>query len=219
VLFHRDARFGGRLPVYVSVAAHALVGVLFVSVGLRMQPKLAPAGGEYQIAMLETAGGSAMAKLPLLMAPNGKKNGDAEAAESRPNIHPAPQKRHAAKASGSEAQAARAQDRGTSSAAGNGSDARDASFAFPVYSPKPPLRDRNLLPTSDQQVVVDVRLNAGGEVIGETLVRGIGTALDQIALEALKSWRFQPATVNGKAVASEAEVIFTFGPHYPIAAM
>ena len=209
-------RFRGRLPLYVSLAAHGLVAALFVPVGMRITPKLAPAAGEYQIAMLEVAGGSTTAKVPLLMAPNGARKGETKPVESRPSVHAAPQKRHVAKASGSEAQAARAEDRGTSSAAGNGTDARDATFAFPTYSPKPPVSDRSLLPSSDRQIVVDVRLNAAGEVIGETLVTGIGNALDQMALSTVKSWRFQPATVNGKAVASEAEVIFTFGPHYPI---
>ncbi len=217
MLFHRDARFGGRLPVYVSLAAHGLVAVLFVSVGMQMRPKLVPAAEEYQIAMLETAGGSAMAKVPLLMAPNGKKNGVAEAVEARTSVHVPPQKRKVAKASGSASPLAQAQDRGTNAVAGNGSDARDASFAFPVYSPRPPVTDRGLLPSSDRQVVIDVRLNAAGEVTGENLVRGIGNSLDRIALDAVKVWRFQPATVNGKAVGSEAEVIFTFGPHYPVA--
>jgi len=66
--------------------------------------------------------------------------------------------------------------------------------------------------------VLDVKLNAAGEVIGETLTTGIGNALDQLALQTVKSWRFQPATVNGQPVPSEAEVIFTFGPHYPVSA-
>ncbi len=213
---NRDARVVGRLPVYVSLAAHGLVAVLFVSVGMQIRPKLVPAAEEYQIAMLETAGGSAMTRVPLLMAPNGKKNGEAEAAEARTSVHVPPQKRKMAKASGSASQLARAQDRGTNSVAGNGSDARDATFAFSVYSPRPPVTDRGMLPSSDQQVVLDVRLNAAGEVTGETLVRGIGNALDRMALEAVRVWRFQPATVNGKAVGSEAEVIFTFGPHYPV---
>ena len=215
----RGSRFGGRLPLYVSLVAHGLIAALFISEGMRITPKLVPSADEYQIAMLEEAGGSAAAKLPRLMAPDGARTGDTKPIESRASVHAAPQKRRVAKASGSQAQAAREQDRGTSSAAGAGSDARDATFAFPTYSPKPPVTDRSLLPSSDRQVVVDVRLNAAGEVIGETLVRGLGTALDRIALDALKLWRFQPATVNGKAVASEAEVIFTFGPHYPIAAL
>jgi protein TonB len=75
--------------------------------------------------------------------------------------------------------------------------------------------DRALLPSTDQQVVIDVNLSETGQVTGEKLVKSIGNALDEIAMSTVKSWRFQPATLNGQPVASEAEVIFTFGPHYP----
>ena len=211
----QNSRVRGRLPLYLSLAAHGLVAALLVPAGMRMRAKIAPPAETYQIAMLEVAGGSAMAKLPFLMAPKGEKKGDKEQTEPRLSVHPVQQKRHVAKASGSEAQAARPQDRGTSSAAGNGSDARNATFPFPVFSPKPPVTDRALLPSSDQQVVIDVHLNEAGEVTGETLVKSIGNGLDEIAMKVVKTWRFQAATVNGQAVASEAEVIFTFGPHYP----
>ena len=208
--------FRGRLPLSISLVTHGLVAALFISVGVRVKPKLSARTDEYQIAMLEIAGGSALAKSPLIMAPNGDRKAEKEQPESRSNVHAPPQRQHLPKASGSQAQLARAQDRGTSSAAGNGSDARDATFAFPVYSPRPPVTDRSLLPPSDRKIVLDVKLNAAGEVIGETLVMRMGNALDQLALNAVKTWRFQPATVNGQAVASEAEVIFTFGPHYPV---
>ena len=212
------SRFRGRQPLYLSLATHGLAAALLVPAGMHLKPRVVPAAEEYQIAMVEVAGGSAIPKLPLLMAPNGEKKAEKEEPQSRPSPKVLPQKRHVSKASGSESQAARVQDRGTSSAAGNGSDARDATFAFPTFSPRPPINDRALLPSSDRQVVLDVKLSAAGDVIGETLVTGIGNALDQMALEAVKSWRFQPATVNGQAVPSEAEVIFTFGPHYPISA-
>lgn len=209
-------RFDGRLALCASLGAHALLAALFVTAGIRIHPKLAPPAGEYQIAMLQVAGGSAMTRSPLFMAPNGHSKGEKEQPEHRPSVHPVPGKRVASKVSGSQAQAARPQDRGTSSAAGNGSDAQNATFAFPTFSPKPPVTDRSLLPATDRQIVLDVKLNASGEVIDETLVTGMGNALDQIALSTVKTWRFQPATVNGEAIASEAEVIFTFGPHYPI---
>ena len=99
---------------------------------------------------------------------------------------------------------------------GNGSDAEDARPAFPTYSPRPPVTDRALLPTSEVKIVVDVDLDALGQVVHETLVKGMGTRLDQIVLETVKTWRFQPATVNGKPVPSEDELIFPFNPSYPI---
>ena len=212
------SRFGRPLPLSASLIAHGLVAALFVTVGVHLKPKLTqPAAKEYQIAMVEVAGGSALARVPLIMAPNADRNAEKPRIESPANTKAEPEKRRPAKATGSNSLAAREQDRGTSSAAGNGSDARNATFAFPTYSPKPPVSDRSLLPTSDRQVVVDVKLNAAGEVIDETLVASLGNALDQLVLTAVKTWRFQPATVDGQPVASEAEVIFTFGPHYPVA--
>jgi TonB family protein len=77
------------------------------------------------------------------------------------------------------------------------------------------VHDRSLLPASERQVVIDVQLNAGGEVVSENLVKGIGNDLDRMALGIVKTWRFQPATVNGKPVPSEAEVIFSFSQRYP----
>jgi protein TonB len=99
---------------------------------------------------------------------------------------------------------------------GNGEDAEDARPAFPVYSPRPAVTDRSLLPSSEQKIVVDVNVDALGQVVSEKLVRGMGNELDQMVMEIVKTWRFHPATVDGKPVASEAEVIFPFNPSYPI---
>jgi TonB family protein len=212
----RVSRLRGRLPLYVSLGMHGLLAVLLVPAGARLARKPMPAGNRYQISMVEVAGGSAMAKVPFLTAPKGETRGDARApVVQRPSVHPVVRKKPVAKVSGSGAQAARPEDRGTNSVAGNGSEARNATFPFPVFSPKPPVRDRALLPVTDQQVVIDVNLNESGEVTKESLVKSVGNALDEIAMTAVKSWRFQPATVEGKAVPSEAEVIFTFGPKYP----
>jgi protein TonB len=97
---------------------------------------------------------------------------------------------------------------------GNGPDAGSEDPAFPVFSPHPPVADRSLLPHSDQQVVVDVKVSATGEVLQATLVKGLGNALDQIVLDTVKSWRFHPAMMNGNPVATEAELIFPFNERY-----
>jgi protein TonB len=99
---------------------------------------------------------------------------------------------------------------------GNGSDAADIHPAFPVFSPHPPVTDRSLLPSSEQRIVVDVSVDAFGQVVSENLVKGLGNKLDKIVLETVKTWRFQPATLNGKPVATEAELIFPFNLDYPI---
>jgi protein TonB len=100
---------------------------------------------------------------------------------------------------------------------GNGTDTQSADPAFPVFSPRPAVADRSLLPSSEQQVIVDVKVSAGGDVLEATVVRGLGNALDQIVLDTVKTWRFHPATVNGTPVATEAELVFPFSPRYATA--
>ena len=103
------------------------------------------------------------------------------------------------------------------SVAGSGADQQSAGPAFPVFSPHPPVSDRSLLPSSNQEVVVDVKVSAAGDVLEVTLVKGIGNGLDQIVLDTVKSWRFHPATINGNPVATEAELVFPFNLNYPMA--
>jgi len=91
---------------------------------------------------------------------------------------------------------------------GDGSD--NAEPALPLYYPSPGITDRSLLPAAKQNIVVDVNISAMGDVTDEKLVRGLGNALDQLVLAAVKTWRFHPATLNGTAVASMQELVFPF---------
>jgi TonB family protein len=102
-----------------------------------------------------------------------------------------------------------------STAPGNGADQQSAYPAFPVFSPRPAVLDRSLLPRSNQEVVVDVKVSPDGDVLEATLVKGLGNGLDQIVLDTVKTWRFHPATLNGNAIATEAELIFPFNLSYP----
>ena len=99
---------------------------------------------------------------------------------------------------------------------GNGSDSEDVHPGFPVFSPHPPVHDRGLLPANEQKVVVDVKVDAQGQVVSETLVKSVSASLDKLCLDIVLTWRFQPATVNGKPIPSEAELVFPFTPSYPI---
>ena len=88
---------------------------------------------------------------------------------------------------------------------GSGSD--DAEPALPIFHPKPPVADRSLLPAKEQDVIVNVDISSVGEVIDETLVQGLGNPADQIVLETIRGWHFQPATLNGTAVASAQKIV------------
>lgn len=93
---------------------------------------------------------------------------------------------------------------------GTGDGSQDATPAFPIYSPSPHI-DRSLLPKADENVVVDVNVSALGEVLDEKLVHGLGTSVDQTILDVVRSWKFHPATVDGNAVSSVAELVFPLG--------
>jgi len=206
-----------RIPAtIVSLACHAAAVALLAAAATRVTLKKPEASTLCCVAALEVAGGSRAARLPLPIEPAASHSAK-QPPVPEPVTRPAssPRERQPTKASGTNAAAARPTDRGTNSVAGNGGDAQNTTPAFPVFYPNPAVRDRSLLPASERHVVVDVQLTAGGEVLSENLVKGMGNALDRMAIDIVKTWRFQPATVNGKPVPSEAEVIFSFSQRYP----
>jgi len=207
-----------RPAVVASVAAHAALLTLLISpVGLRMKSRELPPATRCCFTLLETAGGSHTLAMPVPGVPGMQ-------ATRRPNHDLEMQKKRIdptrpAKSAKAAAPPLASQSTGTgtgAAATGSGSDNQNATPAFPVFSPKPPVTDRALLPPDEQQIVVDVNVSAAGEVTAESLVKGMGTSLDQIVLDTVKTWKFHPATVNGNPIASEAELIFPFNRSYPV---
>jgi TonB family protein len=214
-----DAAKDRRRPaVVVSVAAHtALLTLLIAPLGLRVKSRVLPPATRCCFTLLQTAGGSHTLSMPVPGVPGMQ-------ATRRPNHDLEMQKKRIdptrpAKAAKAAAPPPPSQSTGTgtgTAATGSGSDNQNATPAFPVFSPKPPVSDRALLPADEQQIVVDVNVSAAGEVTAESLVKGMGTSLDQIVLDTVKTWKFHPATVNGNPIASEAELIFPFNRSYPV---
>ena len=204
-----------RRSVLLSLAFHLVaIALLVVLETLPARRTIRPVP-VVVIAQLEIAGGAHALPIPLPPAP-----------DSSHTRHPVPQTdastriilpvTQAARYSGGGAPPHPHMGDGTGQAArGNGSDSDIVTVAFPVFSPRPPVTDRSLLPAVEQKIVVDVTLDAQGNVVSETLVHGMGNRLDQLVLETVKTWRFQPATINAKAVATESELVFPFGPNYP----
>lgn len=209
-----------RSSVILSVAAHASLLAFFLFASNHIRTVVTPVAGKAVFAGIQVAGGSHATRLVL---PRALTTVEAKKAAKEPPeakrvaapVHPAPVK----KSEGGTAADAHQTSQGSSDAAnGNGTDTQNADPAFPVFAPKPPVTDRKLLPDSQREIVVDVNVNAAGDVTGASLVKSMGNALDQIVLDTVKTWRFHPATVNGTPVASQAELIFPFNPSYPITA-
>jgi len=50
-------------------------------------------------------------------------------------------------------------------------------------------------------VIVQAIIDKGGNVTNVKVLKGLGMGLDQAAVDAIKKWKFEPATLNGKPVA------------------
>jgi TonB family protein len=206
-----------RSGVVVSAGVHAAVVFLLLVGGAHLRVRTVQPAHTGFLAMLQTAGGAHRISIPSFELPNTSKATKAEhVKQPQPKLTDPTRAAHREKETPSALPVESAGTGTGTAAAGSGSDAQDATPAFPVFSPKPPVADRSLLPLAERHIVVDVNVSEAGEVTGETLVTGMGTALDQIVLDTVKTWRFHPATVNGNPVASEAELIFPFNPSYPI---
>lgn len=209
-----------HLPaVLLSFACHLAIFACVLLFQVPSKVKLVPPTRFETVAKIENAGGSHAVKLKLpdlaFAAHTRKPDPDAEA--TKKTILPITQTDFLKRSGGGTPAKPHVGDGFNKALRGNGTDAEDARPAFPIFSPRPPVTDRSLLPDSEKKIVVDVNVDASGQVVSENLVRGIGNKLDQIVLDIVKSWRFQPATVNGKPVPTQAELIFPFNPDYPIA--
>lgn len=201
----------------VSLVVHAAAFGFVAWLGLRAHDVRQPSDLVNTVAMLEQAGGPHAVKLTLpKMADVGVVPKVAPEENRIKSMTPVAAKPK--KAMGGEPMTAHAGDGTGNAAAGNGSDAENVTPSFPVYSPRPAVTDRALLPGTEQKIVVDVNVDELGAVVREVLVKGLGNSLDQVVLDTVKTWRFQPATKEGKPVPTEAELIFPFGPATPVSA-
>jgi TonB family protein len=83
--------------------------------------------------------------------------------------------------------------------------------ALPEVFPDPPV-SRDDLPAGVQgDVIVEVTIDAQGNVVETKLLQGIGYGIEQKVLAVLQRWHFRPAMRNGVAIASQHIALF----HYP----
>ncbi len=86
----------------------------------------------------------------------------------------------------------------------NGHDVRPA---LPVVFPNP----RVALPSGLRgDVIVEVTIDENGNVIGTRLLQGLGDGIDEAVVATLQTWRFTPATLDGKPIPSQHDVHFHF---------
>ena len=214
----RERSNGTLRAVIVSVAMHGTFFACVVLFGARTRVVLVHEVRPQRVANLAMAGGSHRIRvvLPTAAMSAHVKDPDAHADSSKKTIIPIPVPEQVKSGGGSTRDPHHGDGTGKA-LRGNGADTIDMTPAFPVFSPHPPIHDRALLPQTAEKIVIDVDLDEAGLVVKETMVKGLGNPLDQMVLQIVKTWRFQPAKVDGKPVASQAEVIFPLDRNYPVA--
>ena len=65
------------------------------------------------------------------------------------------------------------------------------------------------------QVLLQIIVNSTGEVTDVKVMRSLDKGLDERAVEAVRTWTFDPATRDGKTVAVETAVEITFNLYDP----
>lgn len=205
----------------LSIALHALLLALIVAGSIRLHHAVIfrpmVRGSSSQIAVVAVSRG-ALASVLTAQSPvlPEKSQAPRPIALRRPN--PAPQKATQALQTPQPPTSLAGQSssgRTNPGVTGQGSDAQSMYPAYPTVSPSPQVRDRSLLPQTDQKIVVDVNLGADGQLQQATLVSGLGNALDQLVLDTVRGWQFHPAMLDGKPVPSSMELVFPFNRNYP----
>jgi hypothetical protein len=202
-------RNGSSLGRWISIGAHSVLLLLLIAAAhhaWQVRPVVGRGGQLSTVLYWDDSVGSGSMRAHASEKSKPVKAHRAVLAKSQQE-KPAP-----AAAQPSESETANSAGSSTSQSknSGIGDGNQNATPAFPVYSPSPHI-DRTLLPKSDENVVVDVNVSALGEVLDEKLVHGLGTSVDQTILDTVKGWKFHPATVDGNAVASVAELVFPLG--------
>lgn len=70
---------------------------------------------------------------------------------------------------------------------------------------------RSSIPSGVQgDVVVEITIDAAGNVIEERLLKGLGYGIDEKVIAAVRGWHFRPATRNGVPIPSKHDVLYHF---------
>jgi TonB family protein len=83
--------------------------------------------------------------------------------------------------------------------------------ALPEVFPDPPVSRADLPTGVEGDVIVEVTIDAQGNVIETKLLQGIGYGVEQKVIAVLQRWHFRPAMRDGVTIASQHIVHF----HYP----
>jgi len=85
----------------------------------------------------------------------------------------------------------------------------EVRIALPVY-PEPQVDRANLPRNLSGDVVIEVTIDAQGNVVETRIIQAIGNGIDEKIEATLRQRHYHPATVDGTPVASRQDVHFHF---------
>jgi TonB family C-terminal domain len=90
------------------------------------------------------------------------------------------------------------------------SDGHDVRPALPVTFPDPRVPRSELPEGFVGDIVIEVTIDATGNIIEKRVLQSVGRDIDQKVLAVLAGWRFRPATRDGLPIPSRQDVHFHF---------
>jgi TonB family protein len=82
--------------------------------------------------------------------------------------------------------------------------------AIRVSGPNPVLSFEDLPDGHQGTVVVEVTIDAAGNIVAARVLQSLAPAIDAKVLAAVQEWHFLPATRDGAAIASKQDVLYHF---------
>ncbi|HEX3094467.1 MAG TPA: energy transducer TonB [Candidatus Angelobacter sp.] len=79
-----------------------------------------------------------------------------------------------------------------------------------IYAPEPEFSEEARIAKFQGEVTLLVTIGTDGRARNLTVVRSVGMGLDQKAIDAVRTWRFDPAKKNGRPVAVQMNIIVNF---------
>jgi periplasmic protein TonB len=79
-----------------------------------------------------------------------------------------------------------------------------------IYNPEPNFSDEARKSKTQGSVVLMLVVGADGRTYDISVQRSLGMGLDEKAIDAVRTWRFHPATLNGQPVAAQIAVEVNF---------
>ena len=91
----------------------------------------------------------------------------------------------------------------------------DVSAPRPVYTPDPEYSDEARRTRVQGECVLWLVVGADGKPSDVRIAHSLDPGLDEQSIEAIRTWRFEPATKNGQAVAVQINVETSFRTYSP----